>query len=665
MNSCPPTNPTRPPQVRPGDPVLATSRLVKSSAGEIFDAFFRRLEQRGIPYVILHGYHEFPARFASDVDYAVPAADLPRIAPLLAGLVRERGWVVAQTCQHELFAAYSIAIDPEDAENHLALDVCSHFAKDRCLLLRDTVLLDGRRRHGRGFFIPAPASEFIYLLAKALGKKSPIANQMPRLRELWALDPAGAQQHFGELCGETGRALEEWLRQPAHEWERLRATLHARTRYAPARLVAETLRRFRRALRPAGLHIALLGPDGSGKTTLLQNLERLLAPCFSRQRVFKFRPDVFNRIEPGMEPRPHDRTPRGRLVSWAKILYYFADWWLGLFARLLPERRRGALVVFDRDFDDLVIDQRRYLVQGVGTLVRGLRRFVPRADATFILDADPQAVHARKPELPVGELERQRQAFRKLAAGEPRMRLVCADEPAEEVARVVSREVILRLAGREQRRSRPVAKRLFDLSLAVSALVLLAPLLAVLALLVRIKLGTPVLFKQQRPGWHGRPFTICKFRTMTGARDAAGRLLPDAERLTRFGKLLRSTSLDELPELLNVLRGEMSLVGPRPLLMEYLPLYSPEQMRRHDVPPGITGWAQINGRNAASWPRKFALDLWYVDRQSLWLDVKIIALTFWTVLRREGISQPGRATADRFRGGEECGTEIAVENTNL
>jgi lipopolysaccharide/colanic/teichoic acid biosynthesis glycosyltransferase len=177
----------------------------------------------------------------------------------------------------------------------------------------------------------------------------------------------------------------------------------------------------------------------------------------------------------------------------------------------------------------------------------------------------------------------------------------------------------------------------------------------VVALVVRVKLGAPVIFRQQRPGLHGRPFVICKFRTMTDKRKASGRLLPDAERLTRFGRFLRSTSLDELPELWNVLKGEMSLVGPRPLLMEYLPLYNAEQRRRHDALPGITGWAQVNGRNAATWPQKFAADVWYVNNQSLWLDLKIIALTFVTVLRREGINQPVRATGDRFRGGEEAG----------
>jgi len=197
-------------------------------------------------------------------------------------------------------------------------------------------------------------------------------------------------------------------------------------------------------------------------------------------------------------------------------------------------------------------------------------------------------------------------------------------------------------------------KRLFDLALTIPGLVLVSPLLGLLALLVRWRLGRPVLFRQTRPGLHGQPFELCKFRTMTDARDAAGRLLPDAERLTRLGRFLRASSLDELPELWNVIRGEMSLVGPRPLLMAYLPLYTPEQARRHELPPGITGWAQVHGRNALTWQDKFTLDIWYVDHVSLSLDMKILLLTLWKVLRREGISQQGQATMEPFRGAP-CG----------
>lgn len=193
-------------------------------------------------------------------------------------------------------------------------------------------------------------------------------------------------------------------------------------------------------------------------------------------------------------------------------------------------------------------------------------------------------------------------------------------------------------------------KRLFNLLTASLALLLLAFPMLMLAMLIGCKLGTPVLFRQLRPGLHGRPFTMLKFRTMSNAYDSYGHLLPDDQRMTTLGKFLRSTSLDELPELWNVLNGDMSLVGPRPLLMEYLPLYSSEQARRHEARPGITGWAQVNGRNALSWEEKFKLDVWYVDNQSLWLDIKILLMTVKKVLVREGISASGEATMPKFKG---------------
>jgi len=198
-------------------------------------------------------------------------------------------------------------------------------------------------------------------------------------------------------------------------------------------------------------------------------------------------------------------------------------------------------------------------------------------------------------------------------------------------------------------------KRSLDIVAAVVGLVVLSPLIASLALLIRQQMGSPVLFRQRRPGIHGQPFKMIKFRTMRDSVDKNGRLLPDSERLTPLGRWLRTTSLDELPELWNVLKGEMSLVGPRPLLMEYLPLYTAEQARRHEVRPGITGWAQVNGRNALSWEEKFALDVWYVDKQSLWLDLKIIGMTIWKVLRREGIAASGEATMPRFTGSQVAG----------
>lgn len=195
-----------------------------------------------------------------------------------------------------------------------------------------------------------------------------------------------------------------------------------------------------------------------------------------------------------------------------------------------------------------------------------------------------------------------------------------------------------------------VIKRAMDIIGATCGLVLFAPVMLVVAVLIRVTMGSPVLFRQVRPGLHGRPFTLYKFRTMLDLRDAQGGLLPDGLRLTGVGRFLRRTSLDELPELFNVLKGEMSLVGPRPLLLEYLDRYTPEQARRHEVKPGITGWAQVNGRNALTWEEKFRLDVWYVDNWSLWLDLKIVGITLAKVLRGEGISAAGHATMPEFRG---------------
>lgn len=193
-------------------------------------------------------------------------------------------------------------------------------------------------------------------------------------------------------------------------------------------------------------------------------------------------------------------------------------------------------------------------------------------------------------------------------------------------------------------------KRLLDICVASAVLVVLALPMLFIAVLVRLRLGSPVLFRQTRAGLHGKPFQIVKFRTMNDARGDDGALLPDAQRLTRLGRYLRASSLDELPELWNVLKGDMSLVGPRPLLMDYLPLYSPEQARRHDVRPGVTGWAQVNGRNSLSWEEKFRLDVWYVDHRTFWLDLKILLLTARKVWEREGVSAVGEATMPRFTG---------------
>lgn len=199
-----------------------------------------------------------------------------------------------------------------------------------------------------------------------------------------------------------------------------------------------------------------------------------------------------------------------------------------------------------------------------------------------------------------------------------------------------------------------VKKRIFDFCGAFFGLLIFSPIILIVAVLIKLSMGSPVIFRQMRPGLNGNPFYIYKFRTMSDERDMQGKLLPDKMRLNSIGKWIRKTSLDELPQLFNVLKGELSLVGPRPLLMEYLPLYSSEQAKRHNVQPGITGWAQINGRNLISWEEKFKLDVWYVEHQSFWLDIKILWLTLLKVVKRDGISQKGHVTMERFAGNKKC-----------
>ena len=199
----------------------------------------------------------------------------------------------------------------------------------------------------------------------------------------------------------------------------------------------------------------------------------------------------------------------------------------------------------------------------------------------------------------------------------------------------------------------PMEKRIFDITAACLGMIATAPIWLLIIIINFLFHGTPVFFHQVRPGYKGKPFTLHKFRTMDDARTSTGELLPDSNRLTGFGRLLRTLSLDELPELINILRGEMSFVGPRPLLMEYLTLYSPAQARRHDAVPGLTGWAQIHGRNAADWPTRLSMDVWYVDHWSFWLDMRIILTTLWKVIHRENISQPGQATVEYFKGNKD------------
>ncbi len=419
----------------------------------VFTRFFAALEAEGIPSVVLHSYEALPDAVESDVDYAVADSDLPRVQPLLRRVVAENGWILTQVLQHEVCAFYMVVNAAEDPRAFLKLDVCSHYVRNGCLFLRDDFLLWGRRGR-RGFHIPAPAAEFAYVLAKTFAKRKRIADYLPRLRVLESEDPEGCDQAMRLLAGETGRSAAAWLQTPAADWHGLGKLMQARHRYGATMRLREVRRRLRRLSRPAGLHVAVLGSDGVGKSTLLERLRDVEAP-FRGRLTFHFRPKFLAQAgaaRPVVDP--HALPPRGLLPSLLKTAYYFADQWLGYLLRVFPAKLQSMLVVFDRNFDDLLVDARRYRMQGCQWLVRLLRRWVPQPDLTFILLADPQVLRQRKPELPLGELVRQQGVLRELASTDGRHRAIDAARPAGEVALEVCEVIAGALARREEERER-------------------------------------------------------------------------------------------------------------------------------------------------------------------------------------------------------------------
>jgi len=414
-----------------------------------FNSFFRELEIRNIPYVILHSYENFPGIIASDIDYAVPDADLQKIPAIQFELARQQGWALAQSLQHQVCASYSVLVDLANPLNFLKLDVCSHYVKDHCFLLRDSTLLEGRHRFHE-FYIPAPSSEFIYVLAKVFGKNKNIAGYLPQLRLLWQEDPEGAQKHFDGLFGNTGASLEEWFAKPPQDWATLNQIMRRKNRYGIALYCRELGRVIKRLMHPTGLRIALLGPDGVGKSTLLAQLQQTMEPCFRKQKVFHFRPMIFQKTAPSPVSDPHAMPPRNPAVACVKVFYYFFDYWLGWILQILPARLRSTLVIFDRNFDDMLVDQRRYRLGKSTALVRLLRLFLPHEDLVFVLDASPEIIHLRKPELSIIEIERQRSALRELAQSDVRYVLVPAGESPEKITSAVCRKIVEKLATRTQ-----------------------------------------------------------------------------------------------------------------------------------------------------------------------------------------------------------------------
>jgi thymidylate kinase len=420
-----------------------------SDSASFFASLVRDLGKHGIPFVILHDYEGLPEQMPSDIDFAVRCEDLPRLLPLQREVARQQGWVLVSVVEAKLSAQYSVFLNREDPGRFIQLDACGHYVEQGCLVLRDTQLLQDARPH-RSFRVPAPASELAYLFAKALLKHKPLDASLPRLRKLWEMDPAKADALLNNLIGTAGGGFEQWFARPAVEWEQeLRPRLRAQTRFGLVNQLREWMRAVKRILRPAGLHVVILGPDGVGKSTLIS---RLMLPCFRESRQFHFRPGTLGKKSAAAVSQPHSQLPRSTVSSLAKILYYFADHWIGYLSKVFPAKVRRDLVIFDRSFADVMVDPRRYRLSGTSWLARGLNRLLPKPDLTIVLEAEAELVHARKPELEITELRRQREVLRQLAAATSRCAVISAADTPEQVARAVQREMIGFLEQREKQR---------------------------------------------------------------------------------------------------------------------------------------------------------------------------------------------------------------------
>lgn len=413
---------------------------------EFLALYFAELDRRGIPNVVLHSYEALPDHVASDVDYAVPEEHRESLLGIQKELAAQHGWVVAQVLRHQVFAAYHVLVQRDDPRVTLKLDACSHYVKDRCLFIHDSKLLDGRRPL-RCFHIPAPAVEFAYVLAKVVGKNKDATRYFPRLENLFSVDPGGAQAEFERLAGKDAGKFPDWLKRGEDDWAALNRGVRELHAYNAGLLAREFGRIAKRVLRPTGLWVSYLGVDGAGKSTQIENFAA--RECFRNVRVFHFRPMVFEqRREAVTVTDPHGQPPRSVAASWLKMLYYFADFWLGWLVVILPACMRSTCVIFDRGFDDILLDQRRYRLKGVAALARVLRIFVPKPHVVIALDVSAETARARTPELAPEEIERQRSVLRVLCAGATSHHLISAEPHAETVATEAGKIIVAELASR-------------------------------------------------------------------------------------------------------------------------------------------------------------------------------------------------------------------------
>lgn len=405
-----------------------------SSASQFIEHYFAALAEHGIRAVILHGCELLPEKWESDIDYSVSTADLTRVAGIGAAVAEKHGWSATRPMCANLNSFYQVYFRRDLPGEFIQFDACSDFMHSGCFLATAAELHAGARQRGV-FWAAAPAAEFAYHLGKNFVKGRPIARVLPRLRELAKLDAAGCETAFHRLLGTGVGPLENWGSRDAGEWDGLAPKLRNRRRFGPVLVLREALRLLRRWIVPHGLQIVVLGSDGTGKSTLIAALTRELAPFFRAVDYIHSRPHVLDPKPPGgVVSEPHAQVPRAWLACVAKLFFYAFDHWLGRIVRIRPGMVRNRLVIFDRDFHDIIVDPTRYRMRGVGLLARVVSWFLPRADLTFVLDAPPEIVHARKPELTIAELARQRGVLRRLADGRPAWRMLDATQSPEAVA---------------------------------------------------------------------------------------------------------------------------------------------------------------------------------------------------------------------------------------
>jgi thymidylate kinase len=426
---------------------------MNSTPQELFNRWFAELERANIPYAILHSYQEYPDRVATDVDYAVATEALPQLPALEQKVAAACGWVVAQRLCHEIYASSTILMNPERPEETLMLDVTSNYARNGSRLVEASQLLAGRRRF-KGFYVTHPAAEFVYLWAKTLAKFKDPQTQIPRLRELIAAEPERCAAAFAQFCKQGAESPEAWFDRAESEWRALGRTIHQLHRYSWRERLCELRRRWRRICRPTGFTVAFLGPDGAGKSTVINQVADWLRPAFRHELRIHFNPRFDHQIGAPV-CNPQAQPPRGVLACWAKILLYFGRHWVHWALRQLPGRVRSTLIIYDRNFEDMLVDPRRYRLQRSTWLVRFLARLLPHPDVTFILDAPGDIIHQRKAELSTAEIERQLLVLRELAVRLSRAVVVSVVPSARVVAGSVFREVIARLTDRCACRDRP------------------------------------------------------------------------------------------------------------------------------------------------------------------------------------------------------------------